>query len=483
MVAQRRVLFGMLGLLVPACAANPEDGGGQGGSGGQGGAGELRVPCRDPAIVRDAAGRDTGFEKCADGRVHRVRTVACVEPQPVGAACALDGFECKVDADCTERPFGRCIDQSSQEDYCGCVYGCATDADCAEGHVCVCAGEDEVMPGGSRCVPSNCTTDTACADDELCLIGAGSDGCSTWYGMGCSSPEDTCLSLADCGGELYRGCFPGVNGNFACGDNGICGRPFVVEARGRVAEPCFGAAWGALEPAPGPLTLSCDEGAALTAHWLSMAALEHASVASFAQFTLGLMAHGAPPALLSATAQAMADEVEHARRCYAIASVYAGMAISPGPLDTSGARPAESLEALLTATIREACVGETLGAVEAAHMAECVAEPALREAWALIAADELRHAALGWQTLAWGLPRAPGLTAGAVRATVLGALAEILGPPGDDLSDDPVVLARLRAHGMLAASERRALFLDAAEVLIGPCVEAILGIAGDCPAA
>jgi hypothetical protein len=214
-----------------------------------------------------------------------------------------------------------------------------------------------------------------------------------------------------------------------------------------------------------------------------MAALEHASVASFAQFTLGLMAHAAPPALLSAAAQAMADEVEHARRCYAIASVYAGLPIAPGPLDTSGARPAESLEALRMATIREACVGETLAAVEAAHMAECVTEPALREAWGLIAADELRPAALGWQTLAWGLTRTPALTADRVRATVLSALSDIFARLGDDLSDDPAALARLRAHGMLPASERRALFLDAAECLIGPCVEAIVCPAGDCPTA
>jgi hypothetical protein len=133
--------------------------------------------------------------------------------------------------------------------------------------------------------------------------------------------------------------------------------------------------------------------------------------------------------------------------------------------------------------MREACVGETLGAVEAAHMAECTTEPALREAWTLIAADELRHAALGWQTLAWGLPRAPAMTAGRVRAAALAALADVFARLGDDLSDDPVVLARLRAHGLLPASARRALFLEAAEVLIGPCVEAILSAVGDSPTA
>lgn len=476
MVAHRRALFGMLGLLVPACAANPGDDDVPGGT-------SFREACRDAVFVRDEAGNKTGFEKCADGRVHRARAVACADPWPEGHACPFGGFECKVDADCKEHPYGRCFDLSDQQEYCGCVYGCVTDADCADGNVCVCAGAGVDLPGRAQCVPSTCKSDQACPDGEACIIGQ-YYLCDWEFGLACTSAADTCHSLADCDGDLSGlGCSADFTGKFECTGGGACGRPFVVEAQGRVAEPCFGAAWGALEPAPGPLTLSCVEGEALTAHWLSMAALEHASVASFAQFTLGLMAHGAPPALLSATAQAMADEVEHARRCYAIASVYAGMAISPGPLDTSGARPAESLEALLTATIREACVGETLGAVEAAHMAECVAEPALREAWALIAADELRHAALGWQTLSWGLPRAPGLTAGAVRATVLAALAESLGPPSDDLSDDPVVVARLRAHGMLAATERRALFLDAAELLIGPCVEAILGTAGACPAA
>ncbi|MBT9554900.1 MAG: hypothetical protein IV100_02675, partial [Myxococcales bacterium] len=42
----------------------------------------------------------------------------------------------------------------------------------------------------------------------------------------------------------------------------------------------------------------------LVQRWLSVAALEHASVGSFARFTLQLLAVGAPPDLLLATQQA-----------------------------------------------------------------------------------------------------------------------------------------------------------------------------------
>src|SRR5690606_25004689 len=108
---------------------------------------------------------------------------------------------------------------------------------------------------------------------------------------------------------------------------------------------------------------------------------------------------GAPPHLLAATQRAMADEIDHARRCFALASAYAGEPIGPGPLDLGAKRPTTDRSAILEAVVREACVGETLAAIEARTALAHARDPAVRTTLERIAADELRHAQLGWQTL------------------------------------------------------------------------------------
>lgn len=60
------------------------------------------------------------------------------------------------------------------------------------------------------------------------------------------------------------------------------------------------------------------ERSALASRWLDSALLEHASIASFARFSLHLLAVGAPPELLERTQRAALDEIEHARLAFAI---------------------------------------------------------------------------------------------------------------------------------------------------------------------
>lgn len=62
--------------------------------------------------------------------------------------------------------------------------------------------------------------------------------------------------------------------------------------------------------------------AALSQHWCSIVALEHASVASSARFTLHLFALGAPPTLVAEAQRAGLDEVEHAHLAYGLAGAY-----------------------------------------------------------------------------------------------------------------------------------------------------------------
>ncbi len=134
--------------------------------------------------------------------------------------------------------------------------------------------------------------------------------------------------------------------------------------------------------------------------WLRRAQNEHASVASFDRFCLGLLAVGAPPDLLERAHHAALDELLHTRLCFAVASQYAGKPLGPGPLSLHGALGGDfSLAGLALSTALEGCLGETLSAIEAERCAELAKLPALKTALEIIAKDEAEHAELAWAFL------------------------------------------------------------------------------------
>lgn len=180
---------------------------------------------------------------------------------------------------------------------------------------------------------------------------------------------------------------------------GTCaiGRPYS-EQDGPVVAPVTAApGWSAALPsAPADPTQA--------AAWLEAAALEHASIAAFARLTLDLMALGAPAELLFDVQRAAADEVEHARLCYAMASRYAGRALAPGAFPFGApVAPCADLVSLAVSAVREGCLGETVGAYVAARAAEGEEDEAVRAVIQRIADDEARHAALSWRVVAWAL--------------------------------------------------------------------------------
>lgn len=95
----------------------------------------------------------------------------------------------------------------------------------------------------------------------------------------------------------------------------------------------------------------------------------------------------------------MADEVEHARSCYAAASAFLGDDLGPGPLEISDFELSPDLHTFIEQLVRDACIGDTLAAVEARHAASRAEFPWLRTMLTRINADETRHAALGSKTL------------------------------------------------------------------------------------
>lgn len=257
------------------------------------------------------------------------------------------------------------------------------------------------------------------------------------------------------------------------GSCGIAGRPFFVEHRARTAEVRRGGSgrsWASAPQLPDVTALSAADRATLAAAWLADARMEHASVASFARFSLDLLAVGAPADLVAAAHEAALDEVRHARLCFALASAYAGETLAPEPFPFGGAITlASDLAAMASAAVREGCIGETLAALQAAEQLAHATDPAVRAVLTTIAEDEAAHAELAWRTVVWALAQGGE----PVRRAVTAAFADL----------DSVVAAAapartsaaLAAHGRPDPLALHATLHRSLDNVIGLCARTMLG--------
>lgn len=317
-----------------------------------------------------------------------------------GESCRVPGdvSSCVADTDCTDRPNGRCLQKFGMVgSFCDCEYACATDTDCSEGEVCVCG--PDLGPGKhATCVLAECEDGSEC-ESGSCQLSVYFNGCAEKLQFMCRTGDDQCADNLGCPEGEVCAYDEGARAWTCQGIMCIIGRPLVIEGAPRTAAAELREDWLAdmnlvTEP-PAEVTV------ALARYWADVAALEHASVASFARFTLELLAQGAPPELVADAQRAALDEVEHARLGWALASLWSRRRIGPGPLSMTGLVPACDLGEMVTALVKEGCVGETLGAAEAKLLAEEVRDPVLASALHRIAADEQRHAELAWRTLRW----------------------------------------------------------------------------------
>jgi hypothetical protein len=400
----------------------------------------------------------TGYEKLENGTVVRHGAASC-DPAISAPACkgTEDRKDCSVDADCKAGPHGKCITgmagagpSMSPHSFCGCVYACATDGDCAKDQVCLCG---DVGSGQAQCVRAFCRGDDDC-EDGPCAYSNYFDGCGHEKLLQCKSPDDKCQTTADCAKNTT--CSLAIDHGkkkptWACrGVPCTVGRPLVVDGIERAAPPTPTTDWHAPQGLPLGADLTLVERARVARHYLEVAALEHASIASFARFALGLLALGAPPDLLAAAGRAALDEIRHAELCYGLAHAYGELRQGPGPLPEATAPMTLDVAAFTRALVLEGCVGETLSALEAQHVATAASDPSLAATLRGIAEDELRHAVLAFRTLRW-LTR----TFASARAAADDALAEArvalaLAVPtstGDDLL----------AHGVLDDATRLSL--------------------------
>lgn len=293
----------------------------------------------------------------------------------------------------------------------------------------------------------------------------------------CYVPTYQCPT-AGTGGEAGVGGGPtaGVGGGPTAGVGPFAGagggRPFVVGRDLRVAEIVERSDWSA--QAPETSDLSEEDRKALARAWLDDALVEHASVAAFARFTLELLALGAPPELLRAAQAAALDEIEHARLCFAVASRHARRPLGPGKLDVQGAVETTDFVAFALRTFEEGCVGETLGALEAAERLAQASDPFVRAVLERIVEDEERHAELAWRAVQWAI-RTGGVSVARAIERAFHELAEAAPPRGDVPASESG--PAWRAHGRLSPSEAFASRRKGLSEVVAPCVRALLGSA------
>ncbi len=197
--------------------------------------------------------------------------------------------------------------------------------------------------------------------------------------------------------------------------------------------------------------------------WEQDGLLEHASVASFARFSIELMSFGAPADLVALAHEAALDEIRHARACFALASAYRGTPVAPTALPVPSALTlATSLAALARAAVEEGVIGETLASLMAAEEASLTEDPVVRGVLEGIASDEARHAELAVRAVVWAMK-----TGGTeVRAAVTEAFAAVM----YGAVKIPMVAGRMGREALTRVAKR-----GIADVL-APCAEALLGV-------
>lgn len=391
-----------------------------------------------------------------------------------GAAGSIGGYtNCETDFDCTEKGYGFCrTNRSLYGSSRYCIYGCTEDADCGSSSVCLCLAGD---PVGTCHIGVDCKTNLDCTEGCACLGINHPDECdgAPRYSFACQTPDDTCRSNSQCTASSMQ-CSPAESGSgWECTPGAVCGRPFLVDGNARVAARAQAACGWAAPQKPSPDALTPELRRELVEHYTRLGLMEHASVAAFARFTLELMSLGAPATLLEKTQAALADEIQHAKLCFGLASAYGGRDVGPGPLAMDGVLDRRSHTEILETALLEACIGETIAAAEAALSSDHARDPELRAVFERIATDEARHAELGWAFMRWALERADEHTArrivdtlySAIDATTLAARAALEEPVRDDRA--------LLAHGMLTPQLRAEARLAAVEELLLPCAQAL----------
>jgi hypothetical protein len=152
-----------------------------------------------------------------------------------------------------------------------------------------------------------------------------------------------------------------------------------------------------------------NEGArqAAIAEWTSRMVNEHVSSRVFAALLPQMMRAGVDVGFQAATADAVVDELRHARLCAAVVEALGGEARAPLPdLDEVPRHDdVDPMEGLLRNVLAVSCLNETVAVALLESNRRLVTESTLRRVLTEILADEVGHSRLGWQMLSNLAPR------------------------------------------------------------------------------
>lgn len=349
-------------------------------------------------------------------KVLQCREVLAQTPKSSLRACA-DNSTCDRGEYCMPDENGKsaCIHLVGQ------TPDCASDLDCAQGTRCVL---DQGSLTHGQCTQDACGT---CSADKICAPIMTYDSAMDDFGGAPGGPPVVsagfrpaglqCMPAAAstlesqsppegmCHVSIHTSCQI-VSGDWQCTYSGglgrhPCGRPLRVDGEARTAAP----------------SVDAPPSRALVARVRAIAFDEHASVVAFARVITQLAALGAPLDLLRKTSGALADEIEHARLAFELLDELdpAARGERPGafpaaltPLSTVGGDLPSLRRALLEDTILGGAIGESGSVLDAVELREGAPEPVCRFLDRVIA-DETRHAALAFETIAWLTAEDPSL--------------------------------------------------------------------------
>ncbi len=264
------------------------------------------------------------------------------------------------------------------------------------------AKEDTAAHDGGR--PDSATHDAARdvatkhdAPPEPCTSVTLQGGCDVEIAVTCFDGGlaiDAAYSPDECSNKLC----PSSSDGFDCQVLGFDGGPLLV-CQSLSGSCTNGRAYaGMVAPA---LTHPTAHASPVGRFFAETAHLEAASIDAFRILRHELRAHAAPSALVTAAQRAARDEVRHARTMAKLARRYGSTAVRP----RAGARVARPLADVAEENAVEGCVRETYAALLAHFQALASEDAEVRDAMAVIADDETRHAALAWAVAAWADPR------------------------------------------------------------------------------
>jgi hypothetical protein len=177
-----------------------------------------------------------------------------------------------------------------------------------------------------------------------------------------------------------------------------------------------------------------------------MASIEASSVAAFDALQRDMLRLAAPAELIDQAMRARADEAEHTASALAIAAAIDGRRDGFAPLCS---REAVSVATLVREAVLDGCIGESIGALEAAEASRVSVVPEIVAHHQRVAVDEARHAELAFRWLAWLIDTHPEEAYAALQAT----LNEI--GDGAGLVDGRPADADLEAFSLLDERARR----------------------------